>query len=172
MWFAYGFSAGYQLFDTAAMLLYPRSLIKHLTPELYWALMLHHTMAVLFWTVAMAGGEGTLYVAYCLTMELTSLPLNVRWFAVETGGEEGLIFNLSLVVFAAFTFVRVLPIPAMLWYLCHVEKGHFTFWEQALWVSAFVPIALNTHWYSGMVKTAIAALSGGEDDKSSKEHSN
>ena len=70
------------------------------------------------------------------------------------------------------TLLQVLPIPAMLWYLCHVEKGHFTFWEQALWVSAFVPIALNTHWYSGMVKTAIAALSGGEDGKSSKEHSN
>jgi hypothetical protein len=171
LWFAYGFSCGYQLFDTVAMLLYPRTLAKHLTPELFWALMLHHTMAVLFWTVAMASGEGTLYVAYGLTRELTAPPLNVRWCAVETGADESLVFILNLVVFSAFTLVRFAPIPAMLWYLANVDKTQFNTWENALWVSAFVPICLNTHWYSGMVKTAIAALSGGvsSDEKVSKQ---
>ena len=57
LWIGYGFSCGYQLFDISMMLSYPTRLKKMLQPSFYWTLMAHHSLAVVFWTIALAGGK-------------------------------------------------------------------------------------------------------------------
>jgi len=161
MWFAYGFSSGYQLFDSLAMILFPQTMKKYLTPSLYWTLMAHHLLAVIFWTMAMAGGKGGLYIAYCLTTELTSLPLNLRWLAVEMGFSSSVELVLNGLVFLAFTVLRALPIPFLLWYLAQTDlQPHYNNVETVVAISGIIPVGLNASFYYTIVTKAIEALSG------------
>jgi hypothetical protein len=155
----YGLSCGYQVFDTLAMLLFSRQLKKLLTPSMFWTLLAHHILAVIFWTGAISGSKGALYTAYCLTTELTSLPLNVRWIAAETG-KPG-VDLLGICFFISFTVLRVLPIPFLLWYIANTDfHPHYNFFETVVAFAGLIPVGLNAFWYRGLLETAIAAAKG------------
>jgi hypothetical protein len=70
LWVGYGFSCGYQLFDISMMVFYHTRLKKLLTPNFYWTLMAHHSLAVIFWTIALAGGKVTGYSTWVTVLFL------------------------------------------------------------------------------------------------------
>jgi hypothetical protein len=146
------------------MVLFPRQLLKLMKPSLYWTIFAHHTLAVLFWTGALSGGKGALYTAYCLTTEITSIPLNIRWIAAETGRPG--VDLMGMAFFACFTLVRVLPIPFLLWYIANTDfHPLYNSFETLVAVSGLIPVGLNAFWYTGLAKTALAALRGDPKEK-------
>ena len=94
---------------------------------------------------------------------MTSLPLNIRWLAIEMAYPKSSALDgiLGGVFFAFFTVLRILPIPFLLWHIANTEfELHYNRFETVVAMSGLIPIALNSHWYMGMVRTLTSRLAG------------
>lgn len=174
---ASGISVGFMLFDSVHLLLYP-----HLASPIMWV---HHGVSILVWPVrlccctlifaqyAALTSKGHWYLNFLLFTEITNIGQHLRILIDKLGYKEhpvriinGICWTLS------FFVVRIAPIPYVLWEVLFVGQNlaSFTTLDYVLiWITALIPVMMNTYWFYLIVTGLLAALTKGKAKTKSTE---
>lgn len=173
MWSGTGFLLGFMLFDLTVFAIWSSDCLKSMGP-LYYQYILHHLFSILCFPYALYTHRSVGFVAYFLATEISSAPLNIRFFMRECNADHGPKFMIvGAVMLVSYTLVRAVPSPGI-WYL--LATGSYTSlnWPQFLITMFCVPIPtlLNSYWYFQMLKGVYRMFWGkpaaGKDEMEAK----
>uniref|UniRef100_A0A0G4HFR8 TLC domain-containing protein n=1 Tax=Chromera velia CCMP2878 TaxID=1169474 RepID=A0A0G4HFR8_9ALVE len=154
-------SIGYFLWDIVISILFePMEFIIH-------ALMAGSTFMVTGYSEAF---PMTWMGGAVLMFELSTVPLNLRWFLIAAGKTEGPVFQTVQMTFvilyalARIAWGDILVFPWVWYQLVYTTPDMETAFKAFIWVTSTTAAALNTWWFYVMVRKALKPSSRKELD--------
>jgi hypothetical protein len=128
-------------------------------------MILHHLISIIVWPMAVYNGVAHFFLLFMMFTELSSPLMYLRWYLKTLYGKEAGWLSATVAFVFTFTFVRMIPMPYVLFGLYSSnswEHSSLPFWLQ--WTSTstlYLPSILNIYWYSYILSMCFSFLCGG-----------
>lgn len=157
---ALGFSCGFLAFDTAVTLLWHKQLLIAYKKPLYIQMLVHHALSIGFWPQTAQRKCAMGYVSYCILTESTSVFINLHWLFREAKLDVTILGYInSVCLFFSFLFIRILPIPWIVYMWWNSSKAEWLWCEWAFGCFLIpLPPLFNMYWFSFILKGAGAVF--------------
>jgi hypothetical protein len=159
---AAGWELGFLAFDMGVMFVWRDELVEAMQLSMFKQMLVHHGLALLLFPQVIMRGVGLGFVLMMIGTEITSLFVNIRWLLLHAGYDDRPVYYINgAMLVVSFIFIRIVPIPWMMWALFAGSKELYTDFEVVCaYLTVPIPAAFNLYWFTSVIQGVYEAIRG------------